>query len=65
MVISPSSSPAGFALNHDRYFDTGSSSRSFPCSRSCMMAIAANILLCDAMRNFVVGDIGVFSATFA
>ena len=52
-MIGRSSAPAGFTLNHGRYFDTGSSSRSLPCSRSCMIAVAVNSLLCDAMRNFV------------
>ena len=61
MVTGPSSSPAGFALNHARYFETGSSRRSLPSSRSCMIAIAVNSLLCDAMRNFVVAVIGTFA----
>ena len=61
MVIGPSSSPAGLALNHVRYFATGSSRRSLPCSRSCMIAMAENSLLCEAMRNFVAGVIGSFA----
>ena len=60
MVIGGSSASADLTWNHGRYFDTGSSSRSLPCSRSCMMAVAVNSLLCDAMRNLVCGVIGTF-----
>ena len=35
-------------------------SSSLPCSRSCMIAVAVNNLLCDAMRNLVCGVIGTF-----
>jgi hypothetical protein len=58
MVMGPSSSPAGLTRNHGRCRETGSSSPSLPSSRSCMIAVAANSLLCDAMRNFVPGAIG-------
>src|SRR5947209_6620615 len=60
-----SSFPAGLALNHVRYFATGSSRRSLPSSRSCMIAIAVNSLLCEAMRNFVVGVICSFALVSA
>ena len=58
MVIGGSSGSAALTVNHGRYFDTGSSSRSLPCSRSCITAVAVKSLLCEAMRNFVCGVIG-------
>src|SRR6185295_15171716 len=35
-------------LNQGRYFTTGSSRPSFPSSRSCIIAMAVNSLLCEA-----------------
>ena len=65
MVIGGSSGSAALTVNHGRYFDTGSSSRSLPCSRSCITAVAVNSLLCEAMRNFVCGVIASFAAVSA
>ena len=65
MVIGGSSASAALTWNQGRYFETGSSSRSLPCSRSCMIAVAVNSLLCDAMRNLVCGVIGTRLAVSA
>src|SRR5262245_15812275 len=65
MVIGGSSLSDGSSVNHGRYFETGSSSRSLPCSRSCITAVAVNSLLCEAMRNLVCGVIGTLRATSA
>ncbi len=51
--------------NQGRYFETTSSSRSLPESRNCMIAVAVNSVLCDAMRNRVAGVIGVPLSTSA
>ena len=43
----------------------GSSRWSFPCSRSCMTAVAVNSWRWDAILNFVCGAIGTLPATLA
>ena len=65
MVIGGASGSAGLTRNHGRCFDTGSSSRSLPCSRNCMIAVAVKSLLCDAIRNLVAGVIGRFAGVSA
>jgi hypothetical protein len=65
IVIGASSASAGVTANHGRYFATGSSRRSSPRSRSCMIAVAVNNLLCEAMRNLVCGVIATLLAVSA
>ena len=45
-------------LNHGRCLTTGSSSRSFPASRSCRIAVAVKTLLTEPIRNRVEGVSG-------
>ena len=50
IVISGASGKGLGTLNQGRYSDTGSSSRSFPASRSCRIAVEVKSLVIEPIR---------------
>ena len=62
MILGESLVGYASAFSSGTYFSAGSSSESFPSSRSRMMAIAVKLLVMDAMRNTEVESTGFFVA---